>query len=66
MAIKCACKGSDKWDCWAVRYSLPRHISDFRHEVENDGGPCECSCHDADDDPVLGMEAALRKAGIPV
>ncbi len=58
----CACKGQDRWDCWAVRYGLARHISDFRHEVELDGGPCECSCHD---DPVLAMEDALRKAGIP-
>lgn len=42
--VKCACVATDAHDCWARRYGIPHH------RVENDGGPCQCSCHETEDD----------------
>lgn len=44
MSLTCACKSIDPWRCWSIRYGVPIF------EVKNDGGPCECDCHDADDE----------------
>lgn len=40
MTILCACKSHDEWLCWSIRYGI--ELS----EVEQDGGPCECVCHE--------------------
>lgn len=40
-ATRCACIHFDARDCWRLRYNL--HWS---KSVEEDGGPCQCSCHD--------------------
>ena len=38
----CACVDNDAYECWRRRYHL------FPSEdVEEDGGPCGCPCHDA-------------------
>lgn len=44
----CACLDEDAYVCWADRYNLG--MCDCA-TVEEDGGPCSCSCHDncADD-----------------
>lgn len=45
-AIECACVDSDAYECWRRRYHL------FSHEdVEDDGGPCACVCHDVEVEP---------------
>ena len=41
---QCACMSDDRYDCWALRY-FGYAIGDTQR-VEDDGGPCECSCHD--------------------
>ena len=44
--MTCACKSPDAYECWAIRYDLP---PDFMgEEVEMDGGPCQCACHEPD------------------
>lgn len=45
---KCACVSDDAHDCWAIRYGM-RPMASFR-DVERDGGPCQCGCHEPDDD----------------
>ena len=45
---KCACKSIDRYDCWVLRYY--RHTNVSRMRIDEDGGPCECDCHDAHDD----------------
>ena len=44
LPLGCACKGLDAWQCWAARYGIPLS------EVRDDGGPCECQCHDQEDE----------------
>ena len=45
---ECACVDSSAYECWRRRYHL------FPSEdVEEDGGPCGCPCHDA-----FAMESA--------
>jgi hypothetical protein len=39
MDNKCACWNQDCYDCWRARYGK---VGD----VDIDGGPCECACHD--------------------
>lgn len=45
---RCACIAFDRHDCWRLRYNLPHSKS-----VEDDGGPCECACHDDADDEEI-------------
>jgi hypothetical protein len=51
--LDCACKAEDRYDCWAVRYDMPRAFY-CQIDIDADGGPCECMCHDEEDDGVLG------------
>lgn len=41
---KCACVSTDERICFAARYGISLH------EVEPQGGPCECCCHDREED----------------
>lgn len=43
----CACKSDDAYRCWAVRYERP---FDSPGTIEDEGGPCECACHDSGTD----------------
>lgn len=43
----CACEDDDAYCCWASRYNLGMPTI---QEVRDDGGPCECSCHNEYDD----------------
>jgi hypothetical protein len=49
--LNCACKAEDRYDCWAVRYDMPRAFY-CQIDIDADGGPCECMCHDEEDDGV--------------
>jgi len=40
----CACHSTDAYDCWQSRY--PSNERQSAQEIEMDGGPCQCSCHD--------------------
>lgn len=40
----CACVSSSATSCWAIRYNIDPM------DVELDGGPCMCACHDGCDD----------------
>jgi hypothetical protein len=43
---RCACPShSTAYTCWADRYGMDGHD---RQAIENDGGPCQCACHDTD------------------
>lgn len=44
----CACHSTDAYDCWSSRY--PSDEVQSAQEIENDGGPCQCSCHDERDE----------------
>lgn len=48
-ALRCACQSVDEYRCWEMRYG-PRDWD--VGEVEMDGGPCECPCHDEEDDDI--------------
>ena len=39
----CVCTEDDEYCCWAERYNM---WSVSTEEIEADGGPCSCSCHD--------------------
>lgn len=52
MSTECACVAIDTYDCWARRYGLPR---DDAAEIEDDGGPCDCPCHDDDTEGDPGV-----------
>lgn len=41
---RCACKSHDRYDCWALRYFHRTDVSGMT--IDEDGGPCECLCHD--------------------
>jgi hypothetical protein len=38
----CSCVSRDPFTCWARRYNMP-DLSDL---IIDDGGPCECGCHE--------------------
>lgn len=40
----CACQIRSATNCWALRYDIDPM------DVELDGGPCLCACHDGCDD----------------
>jgi hypothetical protein len=44
---KCACVSTDAYRCWAVRYGKSAWD---RAEIDMDGGPCECACHEDDEE----------------
>ena len=39
----CSCLDDDRYVCWADRNNLGMCNANV---VEQDGGPCECACHD--------------------
>jgi len=41
---QCACHSTDAYDCWSSRY--PSFEAQSVQEIEADGGPCQCACHD--------------------
>lgn len=44
---RCACPRRDAYDCWASRYRIPSYEeSGDPSFIDDDGGPCECACHD--------------------
>ena len=46
----CACRDDDPYLCWAKRYDLDIEARiTIMSAVINDGGPCQCSCHDEDE-----------------
>lgn len=46
----CACRRRDAYECWAARYpqasSTDDPLDEFE-EIEAQGGPCDCPCHDS-------------------
>ena len=42
--MSCACKSDDRYECWSVRYGTGMRFT--CEQIDLDGGPCECSCHD--------------------
>lgn len=56
-ADSCACRSIDAYECWLARYPvalsevLDGHSFSSRNQhVRDEGGPCECVCHDAKDE----------------
>ncbi len=52
MSERCACPRSEAYDCWRARYDkLTDDLDDLmsRNAVQDDGGPCQCVCHDEDE-----------------
>lgn len=43
--VKCACRRTDPYDCWGLRYSM---VS--MNEIDDDGGLCQCVCHQVESD----------------
>ena len=41
---RCACPEASPYACWGRRYGLARPWG--RSSIQDDGGPCECTCHD--------------------
>jgi hypothetical protein len=53
---KCACKSGDAHNCWALRYHGHTGVSELT--INDEGGPCECVCHEVEqDDEVLEEDA---------
>ena len=46
---RCACHYTDAYDCWSSRYLYPTDKVQSAQEIEADGGPCQCECHDEHD-----------------
>lgn len=42
--VKCACPSTDSYRCWALRYY--GHSVANVNVINNEGGPCQCVCHD--------------------
>lgn len=38
--VQCACPSSASYECWSIRYDIDLG------NVAADGGPCQCACHD--------------------
>ena len=45
---RCACRFTDAYDCWTSRY--PSDPDTTTQDIETDGGPCHCCCHDERDE----------------
>lgn len=49
--IRCACRRTDAYDCMAARYPSPVVFAGWdEDELDEEREPCECVCHDADED----------------
>jgi len=48
--MTCACLSLNADDCARNRYSRPSRISDTYGDYDGEADPCDCSCHDADED----------------
>ena len=48
----CACVSTDAYACWARRYNMSQFDC---VAIDDDGGPCECDCHQGDEDEDLGL-----------
>ena len=50
----CICVDEHEYVCWAVSHNLGICSAEV---IEEDGGPCECRCHDEgyDDDEAIGL-----------
>lgn len=46
--MKCGCWSKDAHNCWARRYHGHTGVSELT--VHNEGGPCECACHEIEED----------------
>jgi hypothetical protein len=57
--IKCACKSLDAFRCWEIRYGFDADAD--MADIEMDGGPCQCACHDADEDDDYWTPSPLRE-----
>ena len=44
----CACKSHDSYTCWSLRYHPRTFLTN--QEIDQDGGPCECACHEPEHD----------------
>jgi hypothetical protein len=44
----CACQSEDAHRCWSLRYHGHTGVSELT--VNREGGPCECSCHEDQDE----------------
>lgn len=44
-ATRCACVHPHAFECWRIRYQLP-----LSADIHEDGGPCQCVCHDEVDE----------------
>lgn len=51
--ITCACRATSALRCWSIRYPVSTDFGDdgdgYR-DIEGEGGPCQCQCHDAEGD----------------
>jgi hypothetical protein len=47
MTDRCACVSPDAYECHAHRYGIDEQ--DLA-AIEMDGGPCECKCHQSEED----------------
>jgi hypothetical protein len=50
MAIECGRLSHDAHNCWALRYHGHAGVSELT--VNREGGPCECECHEVEEDDV--------------
>jgi hypothetical protein len=63
MAEKCACYSADAHNCWALRYHGHTGVSELT--VNAEGGPCECFCHEVEDDAdAFGSDVKGAKDGV--
>lgn len=45
MERSCGCQSDDEYECYAQRYLIVEdHVL-----IEEDGGPCQCLCHEEED-----------------
>lgn len=42
----CACHARNAYDCWISRYGADVDEEPSVRSIEDDGGPCQCACHD--------------------
>lgn len=42
----CACHARNAYDCWVSRYGADVDEEPSARSIEDEGGPCQCSCHD--------------------
>jgi len=61
----CACRADDRYECWAIRHGMTQ-ANYCQIDVDTDGGPCECPCHDEhlDDDGAAARRWLTIKSRI--